>query len=81
MFKIILFIFSVHFFVFAQTPLKMKLSDIRPTQAVVGMIEVEDKINELKKKSPTDLDQYLQEKIAPVVVGFNRQHCIIDRHH
>lgn len=57
------------------------INDIRPTQFVVGMIEVQRKVEELSELSSKKLNNYLKKKPEPVVIGPKGEFYIIDHHH
>jgi hypothetical protein len=63
---------------------KPGLLELRPCQFVLGMKEVEakiEKIQELKKRKKTKLQAYLDDHVIPVVIGPERELFIIDHHH
>ena len=60
---------------------KIELKSLRPTQSVLGMLEVKDKIKKLKEMSKDDLKAYLDDHVAPVVIGPDAEPYIIDHHH
>ncbi|MFZ4714082.1 MAG: ParB-like protein [Bacteriovoracaceae bacterium] len=63
------------------TYVKVKVDELHPTQAVVGMIEVEARIEKLEKMNDEELKIYLKEKVAPIVVGPGGVPYIVDHHH
>ena len=60
---------------------KIELTTLRPTQAVVGMLEVNDKIKKMKAMTKDELKGYLREHVAPIVIGPKSEPYIIDHHH
>lgn len=59
----------------------IKIKDIHPTQAWVGEIEVGKRIKKVQKMSKKELEEYLREKVAPMVVGPGGEMYIVDHHH
>ena len=60
---------------------KPALLDLRPCQFVLGMKEVESKIEKIRKLKGKALRAYLDNHVIPLVRGPNREHYIIDHHH
>jgi hypothetical protein len=60
---------------------KPGLLDLRPTQFVLGMKEIEAKAVHLSKLSPKDLTVYCNDHVIPVVLGPQNQSYLIDHHH
>ncbi len=54
---------------------------LRPTQFAVGMLEIDQKIEELRKLGKKGLKKYVKETRVPVVVGPNSELYIVDHHH
>ncbi len=61
-----------------KTPGILKL---RPTQFVLGMKEVESKIDKIEKFSKKEWERYSHEHVVPVIFGWDREHYLIDHHH
>ena len=55
--------------------------DLRPTQMTVGMREVKDKRDHLRKHVAKKIGKYLGSHMIPVVLGPKQRHYIIDHHH
>lgn len=60
---------------------KVKILDLRPTQFAVGMLEVDEKIKEVKKYSKKELKSYIKDHPVPVVLGPQGDLYIVDHHH
>jgi hypothetical protein len=60
---------------------KIAIKDLHPTQAVVGKLEVKDRIKRMSKMGHKEFDEYLQERIAPIVIGPEKKAFIVDHHH
>lgn len=65
---------------------RIDLMLLRPTQPAVGMIQVMQDIEHLKKYTPKKLEKYVRKKVIPVVVAdFGTaepaQFYLVDRHH
>jgi hypothetical protein len=54
---------------------------LHPTQAVVGMIEVDHREKKMKKWTPEKLDNYLRTKPVPLCIGPGGNVYIMDHHH
>lgn len=63
------------------TVARLKLSELHPTQNAVGMDEVNEKKEKIKKKSSSALVDYLLERTIPIVIGNGNQYYLIDHHH
>lgn len=59
----------------------IKIAELRPTQAVHGLREVQRKAEEYRSLSRHDLDMAIAEKPIPVVLGPNEQMYATDHHH
>jgi hypothetical protein len=57
------------------------IASLRPTQITVGMREVKDKRQRLRKHPPQKLGKFLGDHMIPVVVGPKGRHYVIDHHH
>jgi hypothetical protein len=55
--------------------------DLRPTQMTVGMREVKEKRDHLRKHVAKKIGKYLGSHMIPVVLGPKQRHYIIDHHH
>jgi hypothetical protein len=55
--------------------------DLRPTQMTVGMREVREKREHLRKHVAKKIGKYLGAHMIPVVLGPKGRHYIIDHHH
>ncbi len=65
----------------AGTKCKIEVSLLHPTQAAVGMYEVQLRSNKMQKWSAAKLDAYMRGKVAPVVVGPGNLVYLLDHHH
>jgi hypothetical protein len=61
--------------------MKTHVLDLKPTQFALGMREVEQKVEKLKKMSATELDAYQHEHRVPVVQAVGGDLYLIDHHH
>ena len=57
------------------------LTALHPTQAVVGMKEVEHKKEKIDGKSPAKLEEYMLDHVVPIVVGPDGVPYMTDHHH
>jgi hypothetical protein len=57
------------------------ITDLRPTQMTVGMREVREKREHLRKHVAKKIGKYLGAHMIPVVLGPKARHYIIDHHH
>ena len=57
------------------------LLTLRPTQFVLGMKEIESKVDKLKSFNEKQLQKYKDDHIVPVVLGPHKQVYMIDHHH
>lgn len=55
--------------------------DLRPTQFVLGMKEIESKISKMAVFSKKELVDYSAEHRIPVIIGPNEELYMIDHHH
>lgn len=55
--------------------------NLKPTQAVIGMIEVNAKAEEFIEMSREERIEYLYEHPIPVIIGPGNHYYMIDRHH
>ena len=62
-------------------PAQILIADLVPTQATVGMREVDIKRVRLRERSIDNRAHYLSTHRVPVVVGCDNRHYMIDRHH
>ncbi len=60
---------------------KVKVLSLRPTQFAVGMLEVDEKIKQVKQFSKKEYKAFINETIVPVVLAPDKQLYVIDRHH
>jgi hypothetical protein len=60
---------------------KPSILDLRPTQFVLGMKEVEFKLSKIKKMNEAEIKAYCDDNVIPVVIGPNHEMYIIDHHH
>ena len=67
--------------VVSQSQSEVRIEDLRPTQFVVGYLEVERKIREHKNDSKRELEEYRREKTVPVVRAPDGNLYMIDHHH
>jgi hypothetical protein len=57
------------------------IETLRPTQITVGMLEVEEKRQRLRKQKPHKIGEFVGHHLIPVVLGPKKRHYIIDHHH
>jgi hypothetical protein len=60
---------------------KPGILNLRPSQFVLGMKEVETKIARMRKMSEKELAKFCDERVIPVVLGPRNEHFMIDHHH
>jgi len=60
---------------------RLKLSQLMPTQNAVGMDEVNVKVEKIKDKSDSALEDYLLPRAVPVIIGNDGRYYLIDHHH
>lgn len=58
-----------------------KIEDLRPTQSEVGQYQIDKKVKQFKKLSPSQIETLLEKKIVPVVIGPDGNLYLIDHHH
>jgi hypothetical protein len=61
--------------------MKMKILDLRPTQMVVGMKEVDFRIQKIRSLKSGEVHDYLEGHRIPVVLGPRERVYLIDHHH
>jgi hypothetical protein len=54
---------------------------LRPTQSGLGMEEVYHKVKQIKEMKSHELEEYINQKVVPVVIGPNGELYLIDHHH
>jgi len=59
----------------------VSIASLRPTQITVGMLEVEDKRERLRKRPPKKIGKFLGDHMIPVILGPKDRHYVIDHHH
>jgi hypothetical protein len=57
------------------------IESLRPTQITVGMREVKEKRERLRKRPPKKIGQFIGDHMIPVILGPKDRHYIIDHHH
>ena len=55
--------------------------DLRPTQFVLGMKEIEAKVTKMSSFSKKELADYCAKHVIPVVIGPKKEMFMIDHHH
>ena len=60
---------------------KPALLDLRPTQFVLGIREIEYKVKKMRAMSERELRDYCKDHVIPVVKGPKNQFYMIDHHH
>ena len=55
--------------------------ELRPTQFVLGMLEIEAKVSKKQRLSKKELLAYCDDHIIPVVIGPKKEIFMIDHHH
>ncbi|MGZ3723640.1 MAG: ParB-like protein [Bdellovibrionales bacterium] len=60
---------------------KPAILNFRPTQFVLGMKEIESKVEKMKGYNSKQMAAYCAEHVVPVVLGPNKQTYAIDHHH
>jgi hypothetical protein len=58
-----------------------KILDLRPTQFVLGMKEIESKISKMEGFTKKQLKDYCDDHQIPVVIGPKKELYMIDHHH
>lgn len=61
--------------------MKCKVLELRPTQIAVGMKEVESRVQKIRNLKSRELEDYLKDRLVPVVLGPRKLVYIVDRHH
>jgi hypothetical protein len=61
--------------------MKMKVLTLRPTQMALGMKEVDYRVKKLAKMKDREREEYLLERLVPVVIGKDDCAYIVDHHH
>lgn len=61
--------------------MKAKILNLRPTQFAVGMLEVDEKIKEVSSYSKKEFKRYIKDTLVPVVLGYDDELYIVDKHH
>ena len=59
----------------------VSISSLRPTQITVGMREVNDKRDRLRRRPPRKIGKFLGDHMIPVILGPKARSYIIDHHH
>jgi hypothetical protein len=59
----------------------VSISSLRPTQITVGMREVNDKRERLRRRPPKKIGRFLGDHMIPVILGPKARFYIIDHHH
>lgn len=57
------------------------LLDLRPTQFVLGMKEVNDKTEKMSRMNEKELQKFCDEHIIPIIIGPGKEPYLIDHHH
>lgn len=60
---------------------KVKVLKLKPTQFAVGMLEVDEKIAQVREYSKKELKAYVDEHPVPVVASPEGDLFVVDRHH
>lgn len=60
---------------------KISISQLRPTQITVGMLEVDEKCRYLRSLDAAGLKRELKAQPIPTVLGLREWHFVIDHHH
>lgn len=61
--------------------MKYKVLELRPTQIAVGMKAVESRVQKIRGLKSQEIEDYLKERLAPIVLGPKGLAYIVDRHH
>jgi len=59
----------------------VKIRKLRPTQMTLGLREVSERAEKMKKYSPEKFQKLLEDKAAPYVLGPGGDMYIVDHHH
>jgi hypothetical protein len=57
------------------------IASLRPTQITVGMQEVKEKRQRLRRRGPKKIGNFLGDHLIPVILGPKKRHYVIDHHH
>lgn len=60
---------------------KINVLDLRPTQFVFGVREIEAKLKKMKNFKGSELQDYIDDHVIPVVQGPKNELYLIDHHH
>lgn len=60
---------------------RVNVSELRPTQLVVGRAEIERRREEISEMTKKELRKYLKKKTGEVVIGPGEEFWLIDGHH
>lgn len=60
---------------------KPAILDFRPTQFVLGIKEIESKVEKMKAFKPKEMAAYCRDHVIPVVIGIKNEVYPIDHHH
>jgi hypothetical protein len=60
---------------------KPQILELRPTQFVLGMKEIESKVTKMTAFSPKEMAAFCDSHKIPVVIGPKQQNYMIDHHH
>ncbi len=60
---------------------KPSILELRPTQFMLGMMEVEFKLSRMKKMNANQMKAYIDDNVIPVIIGPKKEMYIIDHHH
>jgi hypothetical protein len=60
---------------------RQKVLNLRPTQFAVGMLEVEEKIQIVRKFNQKQIQNFIDDNPVPVVIGPDKNLYILDHHH
>ncbi len=58
-----------------------KVLDLKPTQMVVGIKEVDYRVDKIKKMKDKEIETYLHDRKVPVVKGPGSHLYLVDHHH
>ncbi len=59
----------------------LAINDLHPTQPGIGLLQVEQEVEQLRHKSAKKLWALAQKKRIPVVIGPDGRYWLVDRHH
>lgn len=60
---------------------QLAISSLRPTQAGIGQLQVDETARKLAGKDAQQLDAYMKKKEIPVVIAPDGGYWLVDRHH